>query len=299
MEQETLEVVVTPVDLTTFEAQERAQLDTQIVTAKKYPRNIQRIRQNVIALAAMDEDTAKACCYALPRDGKTIQGASVTLARIIAQQYGNLRVDSKIIDIDRTHVTGQALCIDLENNVGIRVSVKRKITTKNGTRYSDDMITMTGNAACAIALRNAIFNVIPRPIIEAAYKAAQEKMLGDTSSEVKFLEKRKKWLDAFLNEFGVTEQDILRVLSLREITQLDVEAMKKLIGLYTAIKDGDTTVEEAFGFLNTDTSKASAKGEKAAEIVKAMTEAKSGGEKKRATPINPNPEAGTQQGELL
>ncbi|MFN8826683.1 MAG: hypothetical protein ACK501_17070, partial [Planctomycetota bacterium] len=38
----------------------------------------------------------------------------------------------------------------------------RRITGKNGRRYSSDMIGVTGNAACSIALRNAVFRGIPR-----------------------------------------------------------------------------------------------------------------------------------------
>jgi hypothetical protein len=238
---------VEQIDATVYEAQERAAIDMQITTAKRYPRNIERVRQNIIAIAVIDEEGAKSCGYALPRGGKTIKGPSVHLARIVAQQYGNIRVDAKITDIDQTHVTGQATCIDLENNVGIRVEVKRRITGKDKKRYDEDMITVTGNAACSIALRNAIFSVVPKPLVDAGYRAAQQKMLGDVSDEGKFLAKRKQTLDWFLKNYGVRESDILSVLQLREVTEIQMEELTTLIGLAQAIKDGDTTVEQAFG----------------------------------------------------
>jgi hypothetical protein len=233
-------------DLSVVEAQDRALIDKQISTAKAYPRNIHRVRDNIVAIAGMDEDTARSCGYALPRGGKAINGPSVHLARIVAQQYGNIRIDAKIADIDRTHVTGQATCIDLENNVGIRVEVKRKITDKNGVRYNEDMITMTGNAASAIALRNAVFAVVPKPLIDAGYKASQEKMIGDVSDENKLVAKRKKTIDEFLKSYGVDEKAILKALGLRESTQIKADEIKNLIGIWQALKDGDTTVDETF-----------------------------------------------------
>lgn len=239
-------VKVETIDLSVVEAQDRALIDKQISTAKAYPRNIHRVRDNIVAIAAMDEDTARSCGYALPRGGKAINGPSVHLARIVAQQYGNIRIDAKIADIDRTHVTGQATCIDLENNVGIRVEVKRKITGSSGQRYNEDMITMTGNAASAIALRNAVFAVVPKPLIDAGYKASQEKIIGDISDENKLVAKRKKTLDEFMKSYGVDEKTVLKALGLREITQIKGEEIKNLVGLWQAIKDGDTTVDETF-----------------------------------------------------
>lgn len=233
-------------DLSVVEAQDRALIDKQIATAKQFPRNIHRAKDNIVAIASMDEDTAKTCGYSLPRGGKNITGPSVHLARIIAQQYGNIRIDTKIADTDKTHITAQSTCIDLENNVGIRVEVKRKITDKFGKRYNDDMITVTGNATASIAMRNAIFNVVPKPLIDAGYKAAQEKIIGDVSDETKLVAKRKKTLDEFMKSYGVDEKAILKCLGLREATQIKADEIKILVGIWQAIKDGDTTVDETF-----------------------------------------------------
>lgn len=267
------EVKVEQIDLSVYEAQERAMMDKQIVTAKSYPRNIAKVKQSILALVVTDEESARACGYALPRSGKTIKGASVHLARIVAQQYGNIRIDSKITDIDRTHVTGQATCIDLENNVGIRVEVKRRITGSDGKRFNEDMITVTGNAAVSIALRNAVFNVVPQPLVNAAYRAAQSFLLGDISDEVKLIDKRKRVMDEFLKTYGVNETQILKVLSKRSITEIGGEEIHTLIGLWQSIKDGDTTVEQSFPSTVEEPTKVT-KGEKALNLVEEMAKAK-------------------------
>ena len=189
------QITVIPMDTSMMEAQEKALIDTQIATAKAYPRNVVKARDNIVTIVSMDAETAKSCGYSLPRAGSNISGASVHLARIVAQQYGNLRTEMRVSQTDNTHVTGQAMCIDLENNIGIRVEVKKRITNKTGQRFNDDMITVTGLAAAATAFRNAVFNIVPKPLIDAGYKAAQNTLIGDVSDEQKLLAKRKRTID--------------------------------------------------------------------------------------------------------
>lgn len=51
---------------------ERANVDSQVATAKQYPRSIKRSIDNSIVMATMDYETAQSCGYALPRGGKPI-----------------------------------------------------------------------------------------------------------------------------------------------------------------------------------------------------------------------------------
>ena len=118
--------------------QDKAQIDMQISTAKAYPRNITRSVENAIAIVTMDKQTASTCSYSLPRGGKTISGPSVHLAKILAQSWGNLRVEAKVVSIDRTQITSQAVAFDLENNLAIKVEVKRSIMSRKG-RFNEDM----------------------------------------------------------------------------------------------------------------------------------------------------------------
>src|SRR5687768_2800228 len=118
--------------------QDKAQIDTQIATAKMYPRNIKRSTENALAIVTMDRETAQTCTYSVPRGGKAITGPSVHLAKILAQVWGNMRVDAKVVSIDATTVTSESVCFDLENNLAIKAQVKRSIMGKFG-RFNDDM----------------------------------------------------------------------------------------------------------------------------------------------------------------
>jgi len=260
------EIEIMPVSV--VEAQNRAEMDIQIVTAKNYPRNVKRAIENCIAVVSSDPEIAKVCHYSLPRGGKDISGASVHLARIIASEYRNLRVDSKIVDIDAKMLTAQCVCIDLESNYAIRTEVKRRITTKQGQRFNDDMIVVTANAAMAIAQRNAILQVIPRVYTDRVYKAVKQTITGDISDESKLLQKRKEILDSFKDEYGVSADEIVKLLGVGAVGSIKKEQILTLVGLANSIKDGDTTVDEAFGRKNVDVSKTSEKAKEAMEKAK-------------------------------
>jgi hypothetical protein len=225
--------------------QDKALIDTQIATAKAYPRSVKLALDNAITIVTMDKDTASSCHYALPRGGKSISGPSVHLAKILAQSWGNLRVEAKVVDIGKTQITSQAVAFDLESNIAIKVEVKRSIMTKMG-RMNDDMITVTGNAANAIALRNAVFSVIPKNVIDKIYKSAIETITGDLSDENKFIVTKKKLIETFYSIFKVEESEILGVLGKTSTNQITKDDYMTLYGLFNAIKDGDTTVEDTF-----------------------------------------------------
>lgn len=244
-ETEAIEVVNVE-SISVIEAQSKAEIDVQIATAHRFPRNAQRAMQTVIAVISKDKELAKTCVYSLPRAGKEITGPSVHLARYLASLYGNLRVDAKIVEIGDVMITAQAIAHDLESNFAIRTEVKRRITNKNGERFQDDMIVVTCNAALAIASRNAIMQVIPITVTEEVFKAAQKAITGDLSTEQKLLQRRKEIIDGFLNTYAVKEEEILALLELETINQIREPQMLTLVGLGQALKDGDTTVAEAF-----------------------------------------------------
>jgi len=227
------------------EATQRAEIDMQITTARAYPRDLMRATNNAIAIATMDKETASSCGYALPRAGKNISGASVHLARIIAAEYGNLRIEAKVVNITATQVVSQAICFDLEKNYAVKIEVRRSIVGKHGL-FSGDMITVTGNAANAISYRNAVFAVVPKSIVDKVFRATRELIAGDLSDDVKLLNKRMQVINGFKDSYGVSEGELLNVLGLNTINQIKSDEIIILIDLAQAIKDGDTTVEEAF-----------------------------------------------------
>jgi citrate lyase gamma subunit len=248
--------------------QDRAVIDTQIATAKAYPRNIKRAIDNAMAIVTLDQETAESCSYAVPRQGKSITGPSVHLAKILAQQWGNMRIEAKVVDVDMTHVTSQAIAFDLETNIAIKVEVKRSIIGKQG-RFGEDMITVTGNAANAIALRNAILTVIPKGAVDKVYKAAQEKVTGNLSDENKLNARRKQVVEGLISAFFITEAQVCGAVGKQSTAHIGAKEIGELVAIGQAIKDGDVTIESAFGKMKAEKTENS---EKAADAMQAIAE---------------------------
>jgi len=225
--------------------QDKAQIDTQVATAHAFPRDIKRSTNNAIAIATMDKETASTCTYSVPRAGKAITGPSVHLAKIIIQVWGNMRTEAKVISVDDKTLTSQAIAWDLESNVAMKSEVKRSIMTKTG-RMSEDMIVVTGNAGNSIALRNAIFSVVPKSVTDKVYREAMQLLTGDISDDTKLIKKRKQVVDGLISAYKVTEDEVLSAIGKASIDHIGKDEIVVLIGIGTAIKDGDTTIDQAF-----------------------------------------------------
>lgn len=227
-----------------FEAQERASIDSQVATAKRYPRNLRRVLDNSIVIATLNVETAKTCRYAKPVGGKTINGASVHLARIICQQYGNIRVQQRIKAIEHKSIVAEAVAFDMETNYAVCVEARRSIIDKNGNRYSDSVIETNAMAILAIAERNAILKVIPKSIIDRVYTEAFNCAYGDLSDNTKLLKERNRLFNVFKDTYGMTEQDVVSCLGIKTKEAVTKEHIADLTGYIQSLKDKELTVED-------------------------------------------------------
>lgn len=241
---EVLHVDAQEMQVVQADAVERANVDSQVSTAKQYPRSIKRSIDNSIVMATMDAETAQSCGYALPRGGKPITGPSVHLAKIIASNWGNTRTEAKVVQITDKQIISRGTCWDLETNVASAFEVRRSIVDRYGKRFSDDMITVTGNAANSIAYRNAVFSVVPKAIVEKVYKAAQKFITGDLSDEEKLIRRRTDAINYFNDEWGITEEEVIKLCGKQTVNQIKADEIALMLGMVQSLKDGDTTVED-------------------------------------------------------
>jgi hypothetical protein len=182
----------------------KAEIDVQIATAHRFPRSVKAFRDEALAMVTLTEAIAEECIYALPRDGKTIEGPSARFAEVIISAWGNSRSGARVVDDSGEFVTAQGVFHDLQKNVAITYEVKRRITDKRGRRYNPDMIGVTANAACSIALRNAILKGVPKAFWSDIYEAARKTIMGDFQT---LANRRAAALNAF-QKFGVTPDRI-------------------------------------------------------------------------------------------
>lgn len=223
-----------------------SEIDIQVSTAKQYPRSIPDVLNKISTYATMDVETAADCFYVLRRNGSngsnTVEGLSVRMAEIIAGAWGNLRVQTRIIGNDGKTITAQGICHDLETNVAVSVEVKRRITDKYGKTYSEDMQVVTGNAASAIAFRNAVLKVVPKAVTKRVIEGVKQVALGQSLD----LETSRQKMLEYFGKLGVTKEMILDYLNLKKVEEIDKESVFELRATANAIKEGTTTVQETF-----------------------------------------------------
>jgi hypothetical protein len=196
-------------------------------------------------MAISTPEIAQSCFYVLPpRRGmaEKIEGPSVRLAEIAAGAWGNLRCEARISDIGERTVTGQGTVWDMQRNVLIRCETSVRIITKEGRRYSDDMIVTNGNAAASKAFRNAVFKVVPYAYIQEIFL---ECMRVAATSNGGIDQAKRDWINLFVRQ-GISEQQVLDMLETDSVEDMGLDNITTLQGLHTALSEGQTTLEQVF-----------------------------------------------------
>jgi hypothetical protein len=245
MEPETTSTEIMPA---ACDALERAAIDSQIATAKRYPRSVGKFLAEAEQAVCASAEIAEGCFYALKRRGKDgkesiIEGPSIRLAEIAASAWGNIRTGARIVEIGERTLKAQGVAHDVEKNVATTVEVIRRITSKSGMRYNDDMIATTANAAMSIALRNAILRVVPRIYIQTLMKKAQAVASGN---QMTLADKRDRWLKWWAQR-GIDQGKVLAWLGVKSADEITAEHIRLMAGLKTSLEEGHTTLEAEFG----------------------------------------------------
>jgi hypothetical protein len=222
-----------------------AEIDKQIATAKRYPRPDDRIllQRKIIPRVTLTPEVAEACTYSLPRGNKNIEGPSIRLAEILFQSWGNCRVASEYLGIDRENglVLVRAAFFDLETNALSQAVEPRRITGRSGALFSPDMIAVTAKAAAAIAKRNAILGGISAGVVRESYQAAYNYALGDDEKE--FDARKAKAMKGFADRFGIEPPDVFKLLQIADESQMRPRHLPILRGFFNAMVQGEETYE--------------------------------------------------------
>lgn len=218
-----------------------AQVNTQVATAKQYPRNIKQIIATVTDYVTMDLETAASCTYSKPQGGKFIEGESIRLAEIMAAEWGNLAIEVGLVREEETRVICFANVWDMEKNMAHREEVSRSIKGKNG-KYPAHMIETTISAGKAIARRNAIFAVIPKSYVIKLRETAQNYMEQNIGNI------KEAWtaLVAAFSKYSVSEQELKSVLDIGDKDNVSASHVIKATKIGVAFKDGALSRDDLF-----------------------------------------------------
>lgn len=239
---EAVEMEVVPDAAAYVAKQDAALLDVQVSTAKQFPRSVQRFQSDLESWATLNQETAIECFFTLPRDGKQVVGPTIRFAELIQAAYGNIVVDSQIIEEGREFVVVNATCRDLERNIASRAQVRRNVLTREGKRYKSSMIETTIMAASAIARRNAIFQVVPKALWLPIYEKARKVGLGNLEN----FETRRRNAVKGLREAGVDMGDVKAFLGGKDNKDITADELLVLELKLKAIQEKTLTPEAAF-----------------------------------------------------
>jgi hypothetical protein len=237
-----------PQPINAIEAISRAEIDVQIATAKRYPRVLTQVKQDMLEMATIDEETAAACFYSVPRGNKNIVGPSIRLAEIAFSCYGNVSAGARVVEVvsDGPHpyVSVQSICRDLQKNNAVSFEKRRRITAKksNQGRIDDDDIQLAANAGASIAFRDAMFKIVPGILIKPVFEAARKVAIGDART---LSDRRQRAIDAF-SKMGVSADRVLAAVDKANIEEVGLDDLGTLIGMFNAIREGAATIDDTF-----------------------------------------------------
>jgi hypothetical protein len=256
-------LMVTPkgdIDIATIEeavARQVAEVQAGMAIAKKFPRNIKKVQEQVEMTCARP-GLAEVALYEYARGGTAITGPSIRLAEAIAQVYGNIDFGMTEMDQRNGMSTIMTHAWDLETNVRQTKTfqVAHKRHTKKGTYKLEDprdIYEMVANQG-ARRLRACILGVIPGDIVELAVNQCEEtlRLKADVTPE-----RIQNLLDMF-SAYGVTKQQIETRIQ-RHIETISPGQMVLLGKIYNSLKDGMSVPSEWFEFEETPTGSAGLK----------------------------------------
>jgi hypothetical protein len=221
----------------------RIELDTEVSTAKAYPRDVNESMGTILDQIRRNRETARKCFYVLPgrkrKDGTVtpdIMGPSIRLLELCAAAWGNIRYGARTVEVD-THalrVTVEAFAWDLQSNVRPTEQVTRRIYAN-----SDDAIQVGLGAARSIAIRNVLRRLLG-PHAEEAYEAAYQFTIAETTKDP------KRYVNTveYFKQHGFEEKDVLMAAGVKSEKDLTDRHYLKLRGLATALEDGYVEAED-------------------------------------------------------
>ncbi|WP_455038774.1 hypothetical protein [Kingella denitrificans] len=223
---------------------EATEVQAMVVMAKQFPRNQIQAMDRILN-ACTRQSLAEGAVYQYPRGNQMVEGPSIRLAEVLAQNWGNIDFGIREISQSNGESTVEAYAWDLETNTRqvkvFQVPHKRFAggKTKNLTDPRDIYEIVANNGARR--LRACILGVIPGDVVEAAVAQCGTTLAANVDLSEESI---KKMLEAY-NQYGVTAE----IVQMRY--QCRIEAIRpaqflELRKIYTSIKDGMSKASDWF-----------------------------------------------------
>lgn len=222
-----------------------AEAQGKLVIAKRFPRDEVQA-YNRVAQACQRKGIAEKAFYSYNRGGGTVSGPTIRFAEELARCWGNIDYGIKELSQDEGKSEMQAYAWDLETNAQsvqnftnphIReVGGKAKVLTSQR-----DIYEINANMG-ARRLRSRILAILPTDLVDMAIAECKKTLAGNNSEPL--IDRVKKMIVAF-GKLGVTQEQIEKRLG-RKVDTMTVDDFTDYIGIYNAIKQGESKIAEWF-----------------------------------------------------
>ena len=222
-----------------------AEAQGKLVIAKRFPRDEVQA-YNRVAQACQRKGIAEKAFYSYNRGGGTVSGPTIRFAEELARCWGNIDYGIKELSQDEGKSEMQAYAWDLETNAQsvqnftnphIReVGGKAKILTSQR-----DIYEINANMG-ARRLRSRILAILPTDLVDMAITECKKTLAGNNDEPL--IDRVKKMVVAF-GKLGVTQEQIEKRLG-RKVDTMTIDDFTDYIGIYNAIKQGESKIAEWF-----------------------------------------------------
>ena len=222
-----------------------AEAQGKLVIAKRFPRD--EVEAYAKAMEACQRPTMAAkAFYSFPRGGQTVEGPTIRFAEELARCWGNIDYGLKELSQDEGKSEMQAYAWDLETNA----QSIQNFTNPHQREVGKKMQTLTSlrdiyenNANMATRrLRSRILAILPSWFVEDAIAECKKTLAGQ--NETPLVDRVKKMVVQFA-KLGVTQEQIEKRLK-RKIDTMNADDFVEYIGIYNAIKQGESKIAEWF-----------------------------------------------------
>lgn len=222
-----------------------AEAQGKLVIAKRFPRD--EVAAYAKAMEACQRPTmAEKAFYSFPRGGQTVEGPTIRFAEELARCWGNIDYGIKELSQDDGKSEMQAYAWDLETNA----QSVQNFTNPHQREQGKKMVTLTSqrdiyenNANMATRrLRSRILAILPAWFVEDAIAECKKTLAG--RNDTPLIDRVKKMIVQFA-KLGVTQEQIERRLK-RKVDTMTADDFTEYVGIYNAIKGGESKIAEWF-----------------------------------------------------
>lgn len=190
-------------------SREMEEVKGAIFLAKQFPRNYFESEKR-IQDACKRPSLATTATYAYKRGSSKVEGPSIRLAEVLAQNWGNLSYGIQELEQRDGESVAKAYCWDLETNVRQeKIFTVKHVRSARGnlTKLTDprDIYERVASDG-ARRLRACILGVIPGDVVEMAVEQCRLTLAGQSEKPLK--DRISGALSHFKENYGVTQEMI-------------------------------------------------------------------------------------------